>query len=292
MVGNNLLRKPKPNFNTSVSSRFVHRLFKRPYPRQVSGDIRVGYIKKWGIIFGLRKKELAQHLLAVGRSGAGKTNLLRLIQIELHRIGIPFLAFDLAKYGNRYILDYIPDLIILRWDKEFYFNPLKPPPGVNLKVWRMSFCEITSEIFGIKSASNLYLNESVQNLYDAFETEKKGIYPTINDLDRELDKKKNKKIPQNEIGYINVIRNKFKTICQTLDQSINVQSGIPIEELLKYPVCIELVGIKSSDIQTWVMSLILAWITSYRETNKMQFGKLIHVFFFDEAAKVLGKREE
>lgn len=291
MVGNNLLKKPNSNFNISISSRSVHRLFKRPRPRQVHGDIRIGYIKKYGIIFSILKKELVQHLLAIGRSGAGKTNLLRLIQIELHRIGIPFLVFDLAKYGNRYILDYIPELIILRWDKEFYFNPLKSPPGVGLKEWRMSFCEITSEVFGIYSASTLYLNESVQNLYDTFETEKKGIYPTIHDLDRELDKKKNEKTPRNEIGYINVIRNKFKTICQTLDQSINVQTGIPIEELLKYPVCIELVGIKSSDIQTWVMSLILAWITSYRETNQMEFGKLRHVFFFDEAAKVLGKKE-
>ena len=78
------------------------------------------------------------------------------------------------------------NLIILRWNKEFCFNPLKPPPGVDLKVWRMSFCEITSENFGIKSASNLYLNESVQNLYDLFESE----YPTIHDLDKELDKKK------------------------------------------------------------------------------------------------------
>ena len=50
-------------------------------------------------------------------------------------------------------------------------------------------------------------------------------------------------------------------------------------------------GIKSSEIQMWIMSLILAWITSYRETQEMQFGKLRHVFFFDEAAKVLGKGE-
>lgn len=289
MVGNSLLKKYEFNL---VSKRFAYRLFKRVHPNRVKGDIRVGYLKKMGILFGLNKSELVQHILIVGRSGSGKTNLLRLIQIELYRIGIPFLAFDLAKLGNRFILNYIPDLIILRWNKEFFFNPLKPPPGVDLKVWRMSFCEITSEVFGIRSASNLYLNESLQNLYDSLDSNKNAIYPTIHDLDRELDKKKKEKVPYNEIGYINILRNKLKTICQTLDQSINVRSGIPIEKILEYPVCIELVGIKSSDIQTWIMCLTLSWITLYRETNQMMFGKLKHVFFFDEAAKVLGKADK
>ena len=266
--------------------------FKTTTQLQVSGDIRLGYIIKSQIIFHLLLKELVQHFLVVGRSGSGKTNLLRILQIELSRLGIPFIAFDLAKYGTRYIKHYIPHLLILRWNKEFYFNPLKPPPGVGLNEWRMSFCEITSEVFGIQTASNLYLNESVQDLYDSFDTEKTRRYPTIYDLDQGIERKRRDKIPRNEIGYINVIRNKLKTICIALGQCINVQEGIPIEELLRYPVCIELVGIKSTDIQIWIVSLILAWLTSYREVNQMQFGKLKHVFFFDEAAKVLGKKTD
>ena len=73
---------------------------------------------------------------------------------------------------------------------------------------------------------------------------------------------------------------------------INVHRGIPIEQLLEYPVCIELVGIKSSEIQVWIISLILAWIAAYREARKMSFGSLRHVLIFDEAAKLVGKGEK
>ena len=141
----------------------------------------------------------------------------------------------------------------------------------------------------MRTASSLYLIEFIQKLYEKFETEKLGIYPTIHDLNKELENRRKEKIPRNEIGYIDTIRSKVRTICLTLGDSINVQEGISIKKLLNYPVCIELVGIKSSEIQTWMMSVIMAWITSYREAHPIHFGKLKHVFFFDECAKVLGK---
>jgi len=263
-------------------------LFDKPKEHQVVGDIRLGYIFNTPMIFGILKKELVQHLLLVGRSGSGKTNLLRIMQTELNRLGIPFISFDMAKYGTRFLKHYMEELIILRWNKEFFFNPLKPPPGVTLKEWLMAFSEITTEIMGLRTASKLFLTEFIQNrLFKKFEESKK--YPTMHDLNQELEKRGKEKIPRNEREYINGIKGKVKTICMILEESIHVEEGIPIEELLQYPVCIELVGVKSSEIQTWIISLIMAWIASYREARPMSFGKLKHVFFFDEAAKVLGK---
>ena len=58
-----------------------------------------------------------------------------------------FLTFDLVKFGNRYIKKYIPELLILRWQKEFYTNLLEPPSSVNLDEWMMTFCEIFSEAY-------------------------------------------------------------------------------------------------------------------------------------------------
>jgi hypothetical protein len=230
-------------------------------------------------------------MLLVGRSGSGKTNILRIMQIELSRLGVPFISFDIAKYGSRFIRHYIKDLIILRCNKDFFFNPLRNPPGVPLKEWLMAICEVTSEIFNIRTASNLFLIKFILSLYEKYETEKSGRYPTMLDLNEELEKKRKQKIPRNEIGYIDTIRNKIEPICITLEKTINVQEGIPINELLQYPVSIELVGIKSSEIQAWIISLIMVWIACYRESQKMTFGKLKHVFFYDEAAQILGKGE-
>jgi hypothetical protein len=274
--------------------RRLQQPFLRPQALQVMGDVRMGYVHGSSTIFGIYKQELGQHALVTGRSGSGKTTLLRLIQMELYRLGIPFLSFDLAKHGSRYLKKSMPDLIILRWNKEFFFNPLKPPPSVGLNEWSMAFTEITAEVFKLHPSSTLYLIEFIQNrLYTDFKIEEIGNYPTIHDLERKLEERKVQKAPRNEIGYIATICNKLKPICITLNKCVDVQDGIPIDELLKHPVCVELVGIKSSLVQVWPMSMILAWIVSYREANpSSEIGTLSHVLFYDEAAKILGKGDE
>jgi hypothetical protein len=267
--------------------------FPRPQALQVIGDVRIGYVHNTSTVFGIQRQELVQHGLVVGRSGSGKTNFLRLIQIELYRLGIPFLSFDLAKHGSRYLKKSMPGLIILRWDKEFSFNPLRPPAGVGLNEWAMAFSEIATEIFKLHPSSTLYLVEFIQRLYAELRTEQTDNYPTINDLVKNLELSKSQKIPRIEIGYINTLRNKLVPVSTTLNKCIDVQKGIPIDKLLQYPVCIELIGIKSSLIQAWIMSMFLCWITAYREANPTSNpGVLAHVFFYDEAAKILGKGDE
>ena len=98
---------------------------------------------------------------------------------------------------------------------------------------------------------------------------------------RKLEERLKERIPINERGYINAIHSKIKAICLMLSEMINVHQGIPISDILKHPICIELVGIKSSEIQYWIISLILAAISSYRETQPMAFGSLRHVFFIE-----------
>lgn len=267
-------------------------LFKEPREHQVAGDIRIGLINGSPMIFGINKKELVQHMTLFGRSGAGKTNVIRLIQTELNRLDVPFMSFDLAKYGTRYLKRHMKDLVILRWDKEFFFNPMLPPPGVKLKEWLLVFTEISTDMFGLRTASKMFLTEFIQSrLFQSYEHDKVETCPTLHDLDRELETRLAEKPPVNERGYINGVRSKVRTICVTLDEMINVHAGIPIEKLLELPVCIELVGIKSSEIQVWIISLLLAWIAAYREARRMSFGSLKHVLIFDEAAKLVGKGE-
>ncbi|HEC66932.1 MAG TPA: DUF87 domain-containing protein [bacterium] len=264
-------------------------IFETPREDQVKGDVRLGYNNNSRMVFGILKKELVRHLLICGSSGAGKSNLLRVMQIELNRLKIPFMVFDTAKLGTRFLKHHMEELIILRWDKEFFINPLQPPPGVKLKEWLMVFSEITTEIFGLRTASKLYLTEFVQShLFQKDESSELSDFPTMHDLNRELEKRLKTRIPINERGYINGIHSKVKAVCITLGEMINVREGLPIDELLKHPVCIELVGIKSSEIQYWIISIILAAIASYREARPMAFGSLRHVFFLDEASHIVG----
>jgi hypothetical protein len=281
----------RPSLTDSSGSRSS--IFHEPGESQVSGDIRLGYIADTEMVFGIFKKELVQHLLLIGRSGSGKTNVIRILQIELHRIGIPFMTFDIAKYGSRFLKHYMQDLIILRWNKEFVFNPLMHPPCVSLKEWLLVFTEISTDLFGLRTASKMFLLEFIMNrLFQHYESGKIETCPTMHDLKFELGKRLGEKIPVNERGYINSINSKIQSICVTLDSMLNVHVGIPIDKLLEYPVCIELVGIKSTEIQVWIISLVLAWIAAYREARQMSFGSLKHVLIFDEAAKLVGRGEK
>jgi hypothetical protein len=274
------------NPSRNSSQNFRGQTFETPREYQVKGDIRLGYVHNSRIIFGILLKELVRHLLVCGSSGAGKSNFLRVLQIELNRLGIPFIAFDTSKLGSRFLKHHMKDLIVLRWGKDFFLNLLQPPPGVSQEEWIMVFSEITTEVFGLRTASKLYLLEFIQNRL--FQNNESGDLPTLHDLSRAFERRLKERIPINERGYINGLHSKIKAVCITLKAMINVHKGISIEKLLKYPVCIELVGIKSSEIQYWIISLIMAAIASYREARPMSFGSLRHVFFIDEAAHIVG----
>ena len=260
-----------------------------PLQDEVNGEVRLGIVSRH-VIFGVNKSELLQHMLIIGRSGAGKTTILRLLAMELHRLHIPFLVFDLAKYSMRYLKHEIPNLVILRCDKEFFFNPFSPPPKVRLIEWLLTFCEVTSEVFGFRAASKPFLINKIKFLYDKFDSENSGRYPTIDDLFDLLEElAQDKKVKSASKDYIYRILNKIYSIKVAMGDALSVQQDIPIEELLKHPACIELVGVNSSEVQTWIVSLIMAWIASYRTANAHLGNTLRHAIFYDEAAQAFGK---
>ena len=49
----------------------------------ISGEIKLGIIPTSGAIWGIHPNSLCRHLLVVGRTGAGKSNLIKLIAIQI-----------------------------------------------------------------------------------------------------------------------------------------------------------------------------------------------------------------
>ena len=289
--------KPNPNPQSAQGYRYLRppsflnadprdlARFRQPRPDQLSGDIRLAFVENSNTIFGLRRDELTQHVLIAGRSGTGKTNMMRVMQLELHRLGIPFLSIDITKPGTRFIKKYIPELRILRCPGEFVCQPFVPPPGSSNENWQLQFCEVTSEVFGFGPASKAGLIDVVDSLHSKHDPQNTGTYPTIFDLHELLGTMLQEKQPAVQKDSIRRIRNKTKAICIALGHQSPAQEGTPIEGLLKQFVCIELMRLSVFEVQLWIVSMILAWIATFRSANS-HLGKLRHVLFFDEAARL------
>ena len=91
--------------------------------------------------------------------------------------------------------------------------------------------------------------------------------------------------PSVQKDSIRRIRNKTNAICIALGHQSSARENTPFEELLEQFVCIELMSLSVFEVQIWIVSMILAWIAAYRSA-KSHLGKLRHVLFFDEAARL------
>jgi hypothetical protein len=273
----------RPSF-LNVDPKDFARL-REPLPDQLAGDIRLAFVANSNTIFGLRRDELTQHMLITGRSGTGKTSVMRVLQLELYRQGIPFFSIDITKPGTRFIKKYIPDLRILRCPGEFVFQPFIPPPGSSDENWGLVISEVTSEVFGFGTASKSAFVDVVDRLRSTHDSHNTGTYPNIFDLHKLLGTMLDERQPSVQKDSIRRIRNKTKAICIALGHQASAREGTPLEELLEQFVCIELMRLSVFEVQIWIVSMILAWIAAYRSA-KSHLGKLRHVLFFDEAARL------
>ena len=122
---------------------------------------------------GLTDQDLLRHVLIVGMTGAGKTNLaIRLLE-ELARQGIPFLVFDWKRSYSRlaYNKEFSKLKIIRLGDKEsgFRFNPLIPPPGINPKHWQALFIDICKHAFFLGHGVEYFMRKAIDELYGRYQ---------------------------------------------------------------------------------------------------------------------------
>lgn len=259
-----------------------------PKPEEIGGEIPLGTTLT-GTQVGLQREEILQGILITGRSGAGKTNLNYVIARELWDRNIPWLAIDLSKRNFRHLIPAIPDLIVIPWN-ELRFNPLRNPPGTDPRLWCQIFCDITCQVFGLQAASKSMTLDCVTDLYDThfvYTHGGTGFYPTVRELDSLLRERRKKTKSRVDMDYIDRCRNKTLTILNVLPEVTGVSKGFP-EHLLGRPMVLELVGL-TSELQNWLVNLLLAWLVSYVEVNEKP-GGLKEVIFVDEAARVFGKQ--
>jgi hypothetical protein len=244
----------------------------------VQGDYEVGDFK-------LAKSDLTRHIAIYGQTGHGKTTLLYNLISQLIQQKIPFIYFDMKKDG-RALLKKHKELIVIPW-QELKWNPLQAPPNANLKSWWQLFSEVCGHAWGVYHAGINYLLEHLDELYASYK--KTGRFPTIKQLFELMQDKKEETKKRQE--YYDVMYNRIRTLTSVLGNIIECERGLAIEDLLFYPVVIELDQMRT-DEQNWLIEVMLTYIFVYRLTQNHRSEQLRHVVIVDEAQRIWDVNKE
>jgi len=136
---------------------------------------------KWPI--GISKQELLQNLAIFGRSGSGKTNVAFHLLQQLAQRKISFLFLD-WKRTARHLLPSLPRNLKIytpgRSLSPFFFNPLIPPPGLEIPVYLNQLVDVLAEAYTLGDGAKSVLQKALTELYK--KREHKEDWPTIEEL--------------------------------------------------------------------------------------------------------------
>ena len=121
----------------------------------LNGEFMIGTDLE-GRPLGVTRRELNEHMLVVGRSGAGKTTFFYNLMDTCQEKDLPFMVFDF-KNDYRHVADDF-DLTVINW-RDLKFNPLQPPPGVSVAKWGEVLAETYAHATDLLIGSESYFLE-------------------------------------------------------------------------------------------------------------------------------------
>jgi len=265
---------------------------------EAMGNIVVGQVRNSPCHFGLRLNEMCQHVLVMGRSGAGKTTLIRKILkqliIQTHPPSAGIMVFDIKR-------DYValPTFSSNVWlfklpGPDFRWNPLEPPIA-DCERWAAILAGVFANaagFFGGMSTENLiymYLLE----LYRKYDTAN-GMYPCLLDLRDHLQwLEKYKKINSRseEYRWFVRIKNRVESLCNALGETVNCSKGYRLDALLGHHMVFDIAELKT-DAQTFFTETFLTQVVWHRIEKRERGGTLRNLAVFDEAKRLMPKYRE
>ncbi|MBI2132382.1 MAG: ATP-binding protein [Candidatus Tectomicrobia bacterium] len=269
-----------------------------PDPSKCTGDYPLGrvlYQNKPYAPFGLREEEWLRHVLIVGMSGTGKTNLAFHLLGQFQKKGKPFLVFDWKRnYRDLLRLPGFEDLHVFTIGSTvapLQFNPLIPPAGVPPRQWLAKLADVISHAYFTGHGVEFLLREALDTVYDQFGvyTGNQKRYPTFEDVWEELKKVK-------AYGREGLWMASAKRVLAALTFSgglgpvLNSPTQGPLAQLLEQPVVLELDGLSDHD-KVFFTEALLLWIyeARKREPSREVFK---HALLIEEGHHILSSRKE
>lgn len=258
-------------------------LLSLPPRKSTRGQIELGTIlyngERWPI--GLRKEELLQHLGIFGRSGAGKTNLVFHLLMQLSDKGVPWLFFD-WKRTCRHLLPQLKHRVNVatpgRSLAPFMFNPFLAPPGLEHGVYIQLVVDVLASAYTLGDGARSVVQKALLACYASG-----SAGPTIDQVLEEIEK-----LPDRERirGWkISAVRALESLQLAKLTSTDQITQGDIVRQLLHQSTILELDAL-SSNSKAFLIPVLCLWLY-YLQLSTRGREKLQLVIVLEEAHHLL-----
>lgn len=172
----------------------------------------------------------------------------------------------------------------------FYFNPLIPPQGVDIKLWLGRLIDVINHAYFAGHGVEFFLRKAIDELYKSFGIyEGKNVYPTFRDVERLLKKEY---VKGREMLWMASVKRILASLSfpGLLGDVVNVRKQVSIHRLLTNNVILEMDQLATSDKVFFIEALLL-WIYEYRK-NQGKREKFKHAILIEEGHHVLSSKRE
>lgn len=196
---------------------------------------------------GVTRRELNEHMLVVGRSGAGKTTFFYNMIDTCNDKGLPVLVFDF-KNDYRYAAGDL-DLSVVNW-RELKFNPLSPPPGVRPGKWGEVLADTFAHATDLLIGSESYFLEKLRQLYRLYDEADGEVYPSLFELRDLVDADE---IPRSSprFNYKERVLGRLTMMTGFSGDIFDCSRGYPVDVFLSENVVLELQEPNQYVTNTW-----------------------------------------
>lgn len=268
-----------------------------PPPRHVAlGDYPLGMVQfnnKNLYPFGLRERELPQHVIIAGRSGSGKSNTMLLMAKQFVAKKKPFMLFSFKREYRGLLECADSEASILAYTcgrnvADFRFNPLIIPKGTDRDTWINLMAEAISSVYFLGEGCISLIRKGLTYVYEHFSK------PKIRHLRDWLDSLHQKQ--RRELDWITSTRRAVDAMCfGALGKVLNSDSPVDLEKLLDRQVVLEIDNFNDDD-RTFVIQCVMRWVYRYAlenfPKNDSRYALMVdeaHHIFLKKAADLQGK---
>jgi len=265
-----------------------------PPPSESNGELNIGhtlYGRKKLHPYLMKKDSLLTHMGIFGSSGYGKTNLAYSMIEQLSNEGVPVIVFDFSKRNYKDLIstplrDKIDLYTLGRNVAPFKFNPLKPPPGIQLSQWMKEFATIFDHAYWLLGGGRHVILKALDNVY----MENKN--PRLQDLKSWMTQYGDSSMPARERNWVATAERPLDSLCfKEIGEIFDCKEGVLPSEFFT-PGRITILELDALDIndKTFVIEILLQWIRDWLLVSGEK-EKLQGVIILEEAHHVLNREK-